>query len=915
MSFEINQGQADGQVKFISRGNNYSLFLAATEASLTLRKDDGRKAPKVKDEWQTYASSPSTLRLKLIGANPSPRVAGLDELPGRVNYFIGHDPAAWRTNVPTYARVKYEDVYPGVDLIYYGNGRELEYDFVVAPGFDPRVIELDFDGAEELEIDARGDLIVQTAGGQIRQRRPVVYQEVDGVRREISGHYVLRGARHVSFQLDNYDPGRSLVIDPVLVYSTYLGGSGDENSLASGDLSSAAIAVDADGAAYVTGNTTSTNFPTANPMQPATGGGPDAFVAKLNAAGSALVYCTYLGGSSIERGFDIAVDAAGNAYLTGRTQSPNFPRVNPVQQVLRGFEDAFVAKLNAAGSALIFSTYLGGSGGDDGHSIALDGDGNIYVTGGTASTDFPTANPLQQAYGGGNVDAFVAKLNAAGSALVYSTYLGGNNTDHPEGIAVDASGNAYVTGNTNSTNFPTANPLRPALSGPLDAFVTMLNAAGNALAYSTYFGGSNLESGYSIAVDAGGNAYVVGGTSSTDFPTVNPLQQAFGGNVDVFVTKLNATGSALVFSTYLGGGNQDIGHSIAVDAAGNAYLTGTTTSTNFPIARASQAAISGVRDAIVVKLNSAGSALVYSSYLGGSGLDYGYGITVGAAGNAYVTGRTSSTNLPIANPLQSTYGGGPQDAFITKVSADERGTAVACVSAASYLGPTLASESIVAAFGSGLAAAALAATATPLPTSLAGTTVKVTDSAGTERLAPLFFVSPDQINFQIPQETLAGTATVTVTNNDAGVALGTATITTVAPGLFSANANGQGVAAAVALRIKADGTQSFEPIARLDTTLNPPRFVAVLLDLGPESDQVFLILFGAGIRFRSSLMSVMVSIGGASAQVEYAGPAPGFVGLDQLNVRLARSLIGRGEVDVALAVDGQAANSVRINIR
>jgi len=458
LSFEINQGQANEQVKFISRGSGYSLFLTATEAALTLRKYEGRKAPKVKDEWQAHASSPSTLRLKLIGANPSPRVAGLDELPGRVNYFIGHDPATWRTNVPTYARVKYEDVYPGVYLIYYGNGRELEYDFVIAPGFDPQVIELDFDGAEELEIDARGDLVVQTAGGQIRQRRPVVYQEVDGVRREISGHYVLRGARHVSFQLDNYDPGRLLVIDPVLVYSTYLGGSGDENSLASGDQTGAAIAVDADGNAYVTGNTTSTNFPTANPMQPANGGPPDAFVAKLNAAGSALVYCTYLGGSGIERGFDIAVDAAGNAYLTGRTQSPNFPRVNPVQQVLRGFEDAFVAKLNAAGSALIFSTYLGGSGGDDGHSIALDGDGNIYVAGGTASTDFPTANLLQQAYGGGNVDAFVAKLNAAGSALVYSTYLGGNNTDHPEGIAVDASGNAYVTGNTNSTNFPTANP-------------------------------------------------------------------------------------------------------------------------------------------------------------------------------------------------------------------------------------------------------------------------------------------------------------------------------------------------------------------------------------------------------------------------------------------------------------------------
>jgi hypothetical protein len=394
-------------------------------------------------------------------------------------------------------------------------------------------------------------------------------------------------------------------------------------------------------------------------------------VFKLNAAGNALVYSTYLGGSADDGGNGIAVDGAGNAYVTGTTVSTDFPTANPLQATCAGISDAFVTKLNAAGNALVYSTYLGGSRYDVGNGIAVDGAGNAYVTGFTDSTNFPTANALQATFGGGvnGEDAFVAKLNATGHALVYSTYLGGSD-DEGNGIAVDGSGNAYITGRTLLSTFPTANSLQATFGGGFaDAFVSKLNAAGNALVYSTFLGGSGDEAGKGIAVDGAGNAYVTGFTSSTDFPTTNPLQATSGGGVygeDAFVAKLNATGNALVYSTYLGGSGDDFGDGIAVDGAGNAYVTGSTDSTDFPTANPLQATCAGVSDAFVTKLNAAGNALVYSTYLGGSDGDGGDGIAVDGAGNAYVTGFTSSTDFPTANPLQATYAG-VSDVFVTKV--------------------------------------------------------------------------------------------------------------------------------------------------------------------------------------------------------------------------------------------------------
>ena len=652
-------------MKFLSRGIGYSLFLTNDEAVFSLRSSEAKTENDKSThalparQPEEFATTRAVLRMKLVKANPSARVIGEEELPGKSNYFIGNDPKKWRSDVPTFGKVKYEGVYPGIDLVYYGNQRELEYDFVINPGADPHGVRFDVRGAKSVSRDKDGDLVLHMGDGELRWHKPFAYQENDGKRREIEVQYVIKHGQQVGFEVASYDSKRPLTIDPRLGYSTYLGGSNTDQGVG--------IAVDSSGNAYIIGDTNSTDFPTVNPLQASNGGFFNAFVAKLNPAGSALVYSTYLGGSGQDAGLGIAVDTSGNAYITGSTNSTDFPTVNPLQRANAGGDgDAFVAKLNPTGSALVYSTYLGGGGQDAGLGIAVDTSGNAYMTGSTSSTDFPTVHPLQPAIGG-TANAFVAKLNPAGSALVYSTYLGGSSSDGGQGIAVDTSGNAYVTGTAVSTDFPTVNPLQPASGGGgADAFVAKLNPAGSALVYSTYLGGSSIDKGTAIAVDASGNAYVTGSTFSTDFPTVSPLQPAAGGDGDAYVSKLNPTGSALVYSTYLGGSEGDQGFGIAVDAPGNAYVTGSTTSSDFPIVD-QLPTYGGNADAFVAKLNPTGSALVYSTYLGGSGDDQGVGIAVDTSGNAYVTGNTNSPNFPTMNPLQPAYGGGDGDAFVVQI--------------------------------------------------------------------------------------------------------------------------------------------------------------------------------------------------------------------------------------------------------
>jgi hypothetical protein len=646
LSFEANRGQTNQDVRFLSRGRGYTLFLTCDGSALSLK----------------HGADSGVVRTRLLGASPKAAVSGSGRLPGTSNYFIGNDPARWRTGIPSYGRVRYAGVYPGVDLVYYGNQGKLEYDFVLAPSADPGRIAMRVDGG--LKVDEHGDLVVATNAGAVRFHKPVAYQPARANGKDpVDVAYVLKDGNTVGFRVAAYDRAKALIIDPVLSYSTYLGGSGTEENLG--------MAVDAAGNAYLTGETTSTDYPTVNPEQPSNAGGYDAFVTKINPPGTSIVYSTYLGGNGFDTGFGIAVDASGNAYVAGATQSSNFPTVSPIQPRLNGPQNAFVAKLSPTGNGLLYSTYLGGGVKDDGYAIAVDGSGSAYVVGDTASTDFPVVNPIQGAFGGGTWDGFVSKLNPAGSALIYSTYLGGNGDDYPTEIAVDTPGSAHVAGFTSSTNFPTVNPVQSANMGSYNAFITNINSAGSALVYSTYLGGSGDDRATGIAVDRTGNVYVAGTTTSADFPTKKAIQPSYGGNGDAFLTKISAAGSALVFSTYLGGSGQEgteYPNAIALDSSDNAYIAGFTYSSDFPTVNPTQASNAGNGDAFIAEVNAAGSVLVYSSYLGGSGNDAGEAAEVGvdAAGNIYVYGSTNSTDFPTVNPIQAANAGG-YDLFLTKI--------------------------------------------------------------------------------------------------------------------------------------------------------------------------------------------------------------------------------------------------------
>lgn len=681
LSFETNYGQADPAYAFLARGANYSLAIGPAEAILVLRQPPGPgdqrldSAPGASSESNVPSQviapgkrlrdrDSALLRIQFVGANPHAAVTGEDGLPGSVNYFIGDDPTRWHTAIPTYQRVRVASAYPGIDVIYYGDQRDLEYDLVIAPGADLSVVRLALMGAEAVTLDDDGSLLIELASGQLRKSAPRVYQLGEDGQRAISGGYVLREAGEVGFEVGAYEPDRPVVIDPTLSYSTYLGGSAYDYATG--------IAVDSSGNAYIVGSTAG-GFPTTTgAYQSGYGGGDDdVFVAKLNPTGTALVYATYLGGSTNDIGRGIAVDSSGNAYVTGDTLG-GFPTTpGAYQPAYGGGTDAFVAKLNATGTALLYSTYLGGSNYDVGSAIAVDSSNNAYVTGGTAGGFPTTAGAYQPIFGGGGSDAFVAKLNATGSGLAYSTYVGGSGAEGSGGIAVDGSGNAHVAGSTTGTFPITGGAYQPTFGGGgTDAFVAKLNAAGTALLYSTYLGGGHDEGAGPVAVDSGGNVYLTGDTTG-GFPiTGGAYQPTFGGGSnDAFVAKLNASGSGLVYSTYLGGGGFDGGLDIAVDSGGNAYVTGYTYG-GFPTTPgAFQTSYSspplGPADAFLVKLNPNGTALLYGTYLGGGGADFGFGIALDGVGNVYITGKTQS-GFPTTSGVYQQAPGGRDDAFVTR---------------------------------------------------------------------------------------------------------------------------------------------------------------------------------------------------------------------------------------------------------
>lgn len=662
LSFEPNEGQHPPDVAFLAHGRGYELGLSASGAALTLQPrsvaSDGAGAPEFPD-----VTAATTLKMTLVGARRGAPGVGVNRLPGYANYLIGKDASRWRTHIPTYGAVRFDDVYTGIDVVYYAKGEELEYDFLVEPGADPSAIALRFEGVRSVSLSAEGDLVLLTEAGEVRQHKPVIYQEAAGGRQPVAGHYELRDGA-VRIAVGDYDATVALIIDPVLIYSGYTGG----------DKRGEGIAVDASGHAYVAG-WTSVDGPK---------GHRDAFVMKINPAGTQVVYSTYIGGYEDDFALDVAIDNAGGVYLTGYTKSHDFP-------MLQAFDltkgpglgpEPFVTRLAPDGATLVYSSYLGAdtTGQDErGTAIAVH-NGNAYVVGYTDQPGFPTTpDAFQKIKPGpsGTFQAFLAKVGPTG-ALLYSTYLGGTNGhDYAYDVAVDGSGAAYVAGRTNSRDFPTLNPIQTWKfpSSRHWGFVTKLSAAGT-LVYSTYLGGDTGHrasvhdtEAHGIAVDASGSAYVTGSTQAINFPTTAGAydrtctkQPAAFDCFDIFVSKLNASGTGLVYSTYLGGSQSttefERGHAIAVDAAGRAYVTGTTDVTDFPVLHAFKSAVtpSDVQggEAFVAVLDAAGAALVYSSYLGGTadgndagGFDEAYDIALDTAGNAYATGATKSIDFPV----------------------------------------------------------------------------------------------------------------------------------------------------------------------------------------------------------------------------------------------------------------------------
>ena len=644
--FEENRGQQDKRVKYFSRGGGTEVFLTATEAVYVVRSSASKEGEKrrkgdgeigsLRDEQPTTKKEQATaVYMRLAGANEGANFAPSQQLEHRTNYFNGSDPNFWQTEIPNYQRITAESIYSGIDLVWQGKEQgAIQYDFVVAPFADPSVIEWEIEGADDVLIDEDGSLVIKTDAGEMRQSKPFTYQEDEASRTEVPSTFTLAKSDvsqptkvfSVKFAVGDYDRSKVLTIDPMmglndLGYSTFLGGGSDDEGKS--------IAVDSDGIVYITGSTLSTAFPTtAGAYDTTYNGSSDVFVTKLNADGSSLVYSTFIGGSSGDNVTDLVVDSSGNAFVTGFTLSTDYPTTAGAYDTTYGGGDfdVFVTKLNAAGSSLVYSTFIGGSGYDRSNAITVDSSGNAHVTGWTDSPAYPTTPGAYETTKSVAFDAFVTKLNAVGSSIVYSTFIGGTDWEAGSSIAVDSSGSAFVAGFTKSPAYPTtAGAFDTTHNGDYDVFVTKLNAAGSSLVYSTFIGGSSDDLGIDIAVDPSGIAFVTGYTASPAYPTtVGAYDTTHDGGDDVLVTKLNAAGSSLVYSTFVGGSSDDAGSSIAVDSLGTAFVTGHTASPAYPTTMgAYDTTHNGGDDVLVAKLNAAGSSLVYSTFIGGSSDDEG----------------------------------------------------------------------------------------------------------------------------------------------------------------------------------------------------------------------------------------------------------------------------------------------------
>jgi uncharacterized protein (TIGR03437 family) len=832
LRFEENLDQHKG-ARYIAKAPGFTLNLAPAENWI---------------EWSGSPGKKGVVRTRLVGGNPSAPMDTEERSPGYVNYFVGSR-GNWRTSVKGFALIRSHEVYPGIDLVFHAEKERLEYDFIVAPHADPNMIRMDVSGHRGVRVDASGDLVISTAGGDIRWRRPGVYQDGSRGREGVSGRFILSGNRTVRFELGSYDAERALIIDPVLNYSTFLGGT-------SNDLGRA-IGLDGLGNVYIAGSTDSTDLPTVNGIQMNFGGKTasilpgDGFVAKFSSAG-VLLFLTYIGGASDDAVGAVAIDSAGNAYLTGFTSSSDFPVVNAFQSQFGGLGgnprtrtgDAFVAKLNPTGDKLIYSTYLGGNLDDIGTAIAIDSTGNAYVTGATKSTNFPLTPGAYQTRmrgaGGEPIkpccnaafwdpgDAFVAKIDPTGSQLVFSTYLGGSLDDIAFAIGLDSANNVYVGGCTISSDFPTTNGAYQRNWNGVDqqnyflnfgdGFVTKLNPTGTGLIYSTYFGGTGDDCVNAIAVDSSGSVYMTGSTSSPGLPvSQGAIQNKYAGYAilpilieqlygDAFVAKIDPTGATLSYLTYLGGSQNDGATAIAIDAVGNAYVVGWSDSIDFPVAGVpiqpkvagdgGQAKYVGYGDAFLAVVNPTGTSLIYSSYLGGRSDDFAAGVAVDSTGRVYMTGNTLSPDFPLtANAAQAQFAGAKAaskimkgDAFLTVVSGLPLfPPMISLVANAEGEGTIIAPNTWVEIKGANLAPDARTWQDSDFVNNQLPTALDGVSVTINGQKAFVYYISGTQINILTPPDLVAGQAQVVVTNGQLSTAPFTVTAQATSPSLFVYN--------------------------------------------------------------------------------------------------------------------------------
>ncbi|MGE5458438.1 MAG: SBBP repeat-containing protein, partial [Methanococcaceae archaeon] len=675
--FIENRGQWPSEVKYLARVGGMNAWITSTgvvyDYFQIIKNDNKNETSKIipgkKEEFERENTTVKghVVKMQLLDANTMAVNQGNDKKECYYNYFIGNDQSKWASFVPLYGDIAINEIYKDINVKYYFDGNNIRYDYVVKPGADLSLIKLKFEGQYSFRINDSGELILITSLGEVTNGKLYSYQNIGGANEEVFSRFVQNPDGTISFDVPDYNKEEELIIDP-LIYSTFIGGDWDDLGLS--------IKVNSANNAFITGNTLGAGYPvTPGAYDYFDNGGWDCFVTKFNSTGTDLVYSTFIGGGYHELNQSITLDANGNVFISGKTESTNYPTSSGAFQTYNhGGSDIFVSKFNSSGSSLIYSTLIGGTGNDDGNSIALDAEGNAYITGRTSSLNYPvTSGVFQSNIGGGGADGFVTKLNFQGTGLVFSTYLGGDNYEALKNIAVDPQGNAYITGNTSSANFPiTAGAFQTIKNGSECGIVCKLNPSGTNLVYSTFLGGSSYSQGKAITVDNLGFAFLTGMTNSSDFPVTNgAFQTIYKGNYDVFITKLNLTGNSLVYSTFIGGSNNDTPYSIVIDTSGNAYISGETNSVNFPIVPGSyQTFNNGNNDAFITKLNPTGNSLMYSSYLGGLSNDQGRGTAIDNSFNSYILGYTNSTNYPVTPGAFQTTSNGAPEVFLTKLNLD-----------------------------------------------------------------------------------------------------------------------------------------------------------------------------------------------------------------------------------------------------